>query len=197
MNDDVLRRRLHDLRAPEASASARERARHRALVAFQQGGSVSAEEPAPRGFDWSWCPALALALVVTLLPFLFFPRPNPENLADDRQILQQMEKLFPNQINAVVEENGKVDLSITESPVVGADQPVLVIFQQGRETIRVLSYSGHRVCLMLGQKKNCLEVLATPTGNVILEGDDKVWVASDHPEIAGYAVRAQTLEAPL
>src|SRR6202044_1999941 len=109
----------------------------------------------------------------------------PENLANDREILRQMEKLFPNQVNAVVEENGKVDLSVAQSPVVGADQPVLVVFNQGRETIRLLSYSGHRVCLMLGKNRNCFEILATPTGGIILEGEDRVWLASEHPHIAG------------
>jgi hypothetical protein len=198
MNDDDLRQRLHKLRVPEASESARARARHRALIAFQQGGSMRAEESAWKGFVWRWRAAIALALVVGFLPFLFLKHRNTsENLANDRQILKQMEKLFPNQVNAVVERNGKVDLSIAQSPVVGADQPVLVVFKRGRESIRVLSYSGHRVCLMLGKKQNCFEILATPAGGVILEGEDKVWLASEHLEVAGYSVRAQSLEASL
>jgi hypothetical protein len=81
--------------------------------------------------------------------------------------------------------------------VVGSDQPVLVVFKQGQDTIRVLSYSGHRVCLMLGKTENCFDILATPTGGVILEGENKVWLASEHPEVAGYSLRAQTLEASL
>lgn len=198
MKEDDLRQRLHKLNVPEASASARARALHRALIAFQQGGSMRAEEPAWKGSVWRWRAAIALALVVGLLPFLFPKHRNiSENLANDRQILQQMEKLFPHQVNAVVEQNGKVDLSIAQAPVVGADQPVLVVFKRGHESIRVLSYSGHRVCLMLGKRQNCLEILATPTGGVILETEDKIWLASEHPEVAGYSVRAQILEASL
>ena len=198
MKDDDFRRHLLKLTVPEASESARARARHRAIIAFQQGGSRCPEEPAWKGFIWRWRGAVALAFVVGLLPVLFFKHRNaPENLANDRQVLQQIEKLFPNQVDAVVEENGKVDLSIAQSPLVGSDQPVLVVFKQGRDTIRVLSYSGHRVCLMLGKTPNCFEILATPAGGVILEGEDKVWLASEHPEVAGYSVRAQTLEASL
>ncbi len=192
MNDNDLRRHLRELTVPGTSESTRARARHRALTAFQAGSSVPPDQSERNYFDWSWCVALVLALAVTLLPFVLFPRQGPENVADDRQVLQQMEKLFPRQINAVVEENGKVDLSIAQAPVVGADQPVLVVFKQGADTIHVLSYSGHRVCLMLGNQQSCFEVLATPSGNVILEGENKVWLASEHPEIAGYAVRAQT-----
>jgi len=198
MNDDDLRRQFRKLPVPEASESARARARRRALIAFQQGGAIQPEESAWKGLVWSWRGALALALIFGLLPVLFLMHPAaPENLANDRQLLQQVEKLFPNQINAVVVENGEVDLSIAQSPVVGADQPVLLVFKRGQELIRVLSYSGHRVCLMLDEKKNCLEILATPTGGVILESDDQVWLASDHPHIAGYSVRAQSLEVSL
>jgi len=198
MNDDDLRQRLQKLTAPEASESARARARQRALIAFQQADSGRAKRHERRGFGWNWRHAIALALILGTLPFLFLRHPhNAENLADDRQILRQMEKLFPNQVDAVVVENGKVDLSVAQSPVVGSDQPVLVVFRRGRDTIRVLSYSGHRVCLKLGQTQNCFEILETPTGGVILEGDDQVWLASEHPKVAGYSVRAQTLKASL
>ena len=166
MKDDDLRRHLHKLRVPEGSETARARARHRALIAFRQGGSMRAEEPAWKGFVWRWRGVIALAFVMGLLPVFFFKHRNTsENLANDRQILQQMEKLFPNQVDAVVDRNGKVALSIAQSPVVGSDQPVVVVFKRGHESIRVLSYSGHRVCLMLGKKQNCFEILATPTGN--------------------------------
>lgn len=198
MKDNDLRQRLHKFRAPEASESVRARARHRALIAFQHGGSMPTEEPVRMGFCWRWRGAVVLAVALGVLPFLVLRHPGTsESLANDRQMLQQTEKLFPNEVNAVVEINGKVDLSISQSPEVGSDQPLLVIFKQGDNTIRVLSYSGHRVCLMLGKTENCFEILATPTGNVILEGENKVWLASEHPQVAGYSVRAQSLGSDL
>lgn len=214
MNDDDVQKQLRAFKAPEPSESAQTRARHRALIAFQQPGSNRERQPGIKNAIWNWRMAVGGAVIIAVVA-LFAPRfPAPldltaspdfkvqqhralESVGNDRQILRQMEQLFPNQINAVVERNGKVDLSIAESRVVGSDQPLLVIFKQGDNTIRVLSYSGHRVCLMLGKARKCFEILATPTGNVILEGEDKVWLASEHPEVFGYSVRAQTLEASL
>jgi hypothetical protein len=214
MNDDNLRRNLRQLRVPEASGSARARARHRALIAFQQPDSSQAKRLGLFGAVWNWRTLVGGSVIVAVVAFVAprFPSPlNPstspdfvvqhhralESVTNDRQILQQVEKLFPHQVNAVVEKDGKVDLSIAQAPVVGSDQPVLVVFNRGHESIRVLSYSGHRVCLMLGEKQSCFEILATPTGGVILEGEKEAWLASEHPQVAGYSVRAQALEASL
>jgi len=198
MNDDELRQRLQRFKTPDASESARGRARHRALIAFQQGNSEQTNKAPRPGFGLLGYGGFVVAFVGVVAAFFALRHPAaPENVVDDRQLLQQTEKLFPNQVNAVVDVNGKVDLSISQSAEIGSSQPVLVVFKRGENTIRVLSYSGHRVCLMLGGNKKCLEILATPTGGIILEGDDRVWLASEHPHIAGYSVLAQSLEASL
>ena len=44
-----------------------------------------------------------------------------------------MQALFPRQVNAVVVNNGKVDLSVTQSPAVGSDQPIVVVFRRDDE----------------------------------------------------------------
>jgi len=198
MNDDDLQRQLRKLPSPVASATTRGRAKHRALLAFESSRFAPEKDPAKTGFAWNWRYATALALALGFLPVFFFPRPHStENLAADRQMLEQVEKLFPNQVDSVVVENGKINLTISQTPVLGSDQPVVVLFKRGRETIRVLSYSGHRVCLKLGSKENCFEILATPSGGIILEGANQAWLASDHPHVSGYSVRAQTLKASL
>jgi hypothetical protein len=201
MKDDDLRQRLNQLPVPEGSAVARERARHRAVIAFQQARSgFEKDEPGRQGFVWNWRYAGVLALLVALASFILVPshlNHVPENLADDRHILHEMEALFPHQVDSVVEEKGKVDLSIAQSSLLGSDQPVVLIFQREAESIRVLSYSGHRVCVTLGKNHTCFDILATPAGGVILEAGDHVWLASNHSMIAGYNLRAQTLEASL
>ncbi len=197
MKDDSLEKRLRFFKIPEASESGRARARHRALIAFQKPGMGGTERRETANWIGNWRTAGGLVVVLGVVAFLLPFHRAPESSTDDRQMLGQMEQLFPNRINAVVEEKGKVNLAIADSDTMGSGQPVVVVFQQGRDTIRVLSYSGHRVCLMLGQAERCIELLVTPTGGVILEDKDKAWLASDRPEIAGYSVQAKTLEPSL
>lgn len=139
-----------------------------------------------------------MAALASALAFVYIQTSSKaEDVAGDRLILRQMQQLFPNQVDAVVVENGKVELSIAQSPTVGSDQPVVVVFKRGEDSIKVLSYSGHRICVALGGERNCFDILATPTGGVILEAADQVWLSSNHPVVAGYVVHAETLGARL
>jgi len=196
VSDNELRRCLDGLSVPTASGAARERARHRAALAL---GRDEAGADTPRNwFMWQWAGALAVTVAFVLVWHVRTRTPAPgEDVAVDQKILQQMQALFPRQVNAVIEDNGNVSLAIAKSPEVGSDQPVVVLFRQNGRTIRVLSYSGHKVCLPLGGEERCFEILATVAGGVIIEGADKAWLASGKPEIAGYSVQAQTLEASL
>jgi hypothetical protein len=134
---------------------------------------------------------MALAAIAAVM--WLRPHDHGENLASDRQVLRQVEELFPHQLNAVVQAGGQTSLSLSDSDEVGSSQPVLLIFKKQNDTIRVLSFSGHHVCVPLGSRESCFEVLETSDGGVILEGDKDAVLASRHPVIEGYAFRAQTL----
>ena len=197
MTENELRRILSGLKIPTASNIARERARHRAALALGRTETAPNSERAV----WFWrLTAGALAVALTgVLTWQAWLRPDAprEDTAADQKILKQMQALFPRQVNAVVDDNGKVDLSVAQSPEVGSDQPIVVLFQRHGKMIRVLSYSGHKFCLPLDGHEHCFEILAAAAGGVILEEDDRAWLTAGAPEIAGYSVRAQTLEASL
>jgi hypothetical protein len=198
MNDVRLREILNRLPIPVPSDSARARARHRALLALQLPGPGEPAQNEASGSLWSWRYVLVIAALVSVLALVSLRTSSKaEDVAGDRQILRQMQQLFPNQVDAVVVENGKVELSIAQNPTVGSDQPVVVVFKRGEDSIKVLSYSGHRICLALGGEHNCFDILATPAGGVILEAENQVWLSSNHPVVAGYSVRAQILGASL
>jgi hypothetical protein len=204
VKDDRLRNLLSKLPMPEGSEAVRARARHRALIAFEQEQAAPSRQDNRGAHGW-WGFGIGLTMLVAVaVALLLFPRYRvsdihqvTENLANDRQILQQTELLFPNQVDAIVVKNGKADLALAQVPLVGSDQPVVVIFRKDSESIRVLSYSGHHVCITLGHEQHCFDILATTAGGVILESNDKAWLASEHTVVAGYSVRAQMLATSL
>jgi hypothetical protein len=194
MKDEELARRLRTMAVPAASESARARAQHRALAGLGQRETFEQDTARWAGSVWLARGVIMLAVALAAACFLVRqPHTTTENLTEDQKTLQQVALLFPGQVNAVVEANGKTDLSIAENPVLGADQPVVVIFRRGHDRIRVLSYSGHRFCIDLGRTHSCFEILESAGGGIIIEGDDRAWSTSQHPVIAGYAVQAQSL----
>ena len=197
MNDDELQRHLSHLQIPAIPDAARERARFRAALALNRTEAPPGAENAV--VFWRWTTGVLAVALAGALAWQMWTRPTSsrEDVAADQKVLQQMQALFPRQVNAVVVDNGKVDLSVTQSPAVGSDQPIVVVFRHDDRIIRVLSYSGHHVCLPLGGREHCFEILATTNGGVILEEADKAWLAATKPEIAGFSVQAQTLEASL
>jgi hypothetical protein len=193
MNDESLRRQLRGLSVPSPSEAARGRAKHWALLALQSRDDGEDHSEAPVSWRRGWI-GVAFAAVAAIATAIWLrPHDHAENLADDRQVLRQVEELFPNQLNAVVQAGGQTKLSLSDAAEVGSDQPVLLIFKRQKELIRVLSFSGHHVCVPLGSGETCFDVLETTDGGVILEGDKNVMLSSRHPVIDGYAFRAQTL----
>ncbi|AHF91132.1 hypothetical protein OPIT5_13865 [Opitutaceae bacterium TAV5] len=126
---------------------------------------------------------------------------------DAREMLAQVEKLFPGQLNAVIERNGAVRIEVSEPSSIPArssaatvtvapltdSQPLVVQLQRGTERLRVLSYSGRSVCLDLNGSRVCFDVLATADGGVLLAGADFLWSPAHPVRVAGYEIRARSL----
>ena len=192
MNDDFLKKRLAELKVPEPNETARERALHRALLALKNTPDETLEMP--RRFSWwRWASVAGVCAAVVLLAVWVGERPVRENLAVWQQTLHEVEALFPGQVNAVIERDGVVDLELSDEAFGGTSQPVVVEFVRGASVLRVLSYSGRKVCVDLGGAKACFEPLVTAEGRVILAGEDFLWT-SEHPTSrAGYRVEARFL----
>jgi hypothetical protein len=190
MNDEDLKKRLAELGVPEPDETARERALDRALTALRNT-TVEAEVKRPAFFArWAilagTCAVLALTVVVG-------SRPAGDDLVVWQRTLREVEALFPGQLTAVIESDGAVDLEISDEAAGGTSQPVLVEFTQGSRVLRVLSYSGRRVCVDLGGEKACFEPLVTSDGGVILAGENFLWSAENPASPGGYRVQARFL----
>ena len=193
MNDESLKRKLRELGVPPVDDAARQKALHRAEIAFLNRPPAP-ETKRPRGFAW-WKLALGFACAAMAAAFLVF-RPHPAQVAQaapDTKLFCEMEALFPGQIDSVVEKGNDVALNLTPAPSKRSPQPLEVILKRGAETIRVLTYSGNEVCVELGGRKECFEPLVTGEGRVILTGDHFVWSEDDPRPVAGFSVGAKML----
>lgn len=191
MNDADLKQRLSAFVAPPATDGSRERARHRALIAFREEGGEAA--PAYRRPVAVWVLAGAAALAIAGALSSRWDSDH-DRVGSEAAILAQFEALFPAQLDAVIDHDGEVQLALAAAPQRASDQPILVEFRRGSSTVRVLSYSGRRVCVDLGGRRTCFEVLLNERGTVIVAGDDFVWSAQDHATADGWKITAAALE---
>lgn len=193
MTDEELKSNLRTLPTPVPSGSARERAWHRTQLAFASSRShPDTEKNEPRSF-LRWALPVGTVLAILAAGLWLSVRPTPENSVAWNRTLQEMEALFPNRLNAIIERDGAFDLELSDDPTGAPGQPVVVEFRRGESSFRVLGFSGRSVCVDLGGTTACFEPLVTGEGVVILSGDNFLW-SPDHPaEPDGFTVRARPL----
>jgi hypothetical protein len=193
MNDDDLQQKLRAFAAPAPgdTDTARERARHRALIAFSQPGEAAA--PKPRRALPGWAAAGALATLV-LAGVWFRPQPPaPAGGPGDAAVLAQVGQLFPGRLVAVIEHGGEVKVALAREDRAASDQPLLVEFRRGDSLVRVFSYSGSHVCVDLGGRQACFDALIGGHGQVIVAGEDFVWTAQNGASADGWQITAKSL----
>ena len=190
MKDGDLPQRLAAFIAPPPTDAARHRARHRALIAFQKAGAKAA----PVSHDHTMWRVLAGAAALAAVAAIIWLATPPERVAAGTSVLAQIETLFPDQLDAVVERDGAVQLALAPAPRPSSDQPVLVEFRRGASIVRVHSYSGRRVCIDLSGRPACFEALLSDAGQVIVAGDDFVWTPQDRVVARGWSVTATALK---
>jgi hypothetical protein len=192
MNDEDLKRRLRELPIPPASAERREETLHKARRALCE----TATEPARR--ETAWWPRLpwlgagvcaAVAMLLVLLKPVTEPAAKPVDYA---RLFTEFEGLFPEQLEAVVSRGTQIDLQLAAVPGHASDQRLLLEFTRGAETIRVLAYSGRRVCVDLPTRV-CFEALLTAEGSVVLSSDGFVWISGETSDLHGYRLTARPL----
>ncbi|MEY4488962.1 MAG: hypothetical protein RIQ79_1470 [Verrucomicrobiota bacterium] len=208
MPDADLRNQLSALHPPAPDETARGRALHRATLAL---ASAPAPASAPaRGtrpsfaFGFSALAALAVALT---LGVTFFTRsgvspitqlPSPST---DAVVLAEVEKLFPGQLNALIDRDGVLQLDLRpasdSAAPDSADQALLVELVRDGRRLRVISYSGRSVRVQLDGVELHFDALLTGAGEIVLAGADFIWTSATPRRLAGWRVEARPLVATL
>ena len=168
-DDDFPRQLLQSLRTPPEDEEVRALALQKALHALQPPARLST--PLRRTAPWL---AVAGALGALVLAASWWPRHASTHTPRDSSLalMTEMEKLFPEQLDAVVGDGPEVDVDVaTDAAPAAEDQRIRLTVEHGPHHLQVLTYSGRRVCLDLGGQHVCL----TP----LLQGDGGIFVLTD------------------
>lgn len=179
---------LKKLEVPSVIDAVKERALHRAQMAFANRGDAPMPATAAR---WQIKALLTLCCAIVMLISILRLTGGQHSGTSDMELLSQLESLFPGQLEGVIISGEAVDLDLSEA-ISAADgsQRLALTFRKGNQTVRVLGYSGRKVCVDLGGRKRCLEPLATADGKVIVEGEDFLWIDARSSPVAGYKMEA-------
>ncbi|MBN8711845.1 MAG: hypothetical protein BGO12_15770 [Verrucomicrobia bacterium 61-8] len=181
---------LRDLPTPPPSEGARERALHRAVLAFRTRPKEVSDKASPAGMILQ---AVGLSLAVFLVMVWLLPSDRSEDFAVQRRVLQEMGRVFPESLNAVIESPAGTEVDLASAGSENQDQPLLIEFSKKGRTVRVLSYSGRDVTLSIDGARVSVEGLITADGHVIVAGSDFLWTPDRQARWEGYQIRACAL----
>lgn len=181
---------LRDLPVPPPAEDARERALHRAVLAFHSRPREVSDQASPAVMILQ---AAGFSLAVFLVMLWLLPSDRSGDLAVQRRVLQEMGRVFPESLNAVIESPGGTEVDLASAGNENRDQPLLIEFSKQGRTVRVLSYSGRDVTLSIDGERISVEGLLTADGRVIVAGSDFVWTPDKQARWEGYQIRACAL----
>lgn len=157
---------LSHLVVPAAADDVKSRALASALAALNDG-SVR-----PASTAWKMI-AVGGALAAFVLACVLLPAKKPSD--DPAMMLSEMEKLFSGQLDSVILEgqNVAVNTAGVAAPT-PEDQRICITISKSHGDVRVLTYSGRRVCLRLDGSEVCFTPLMKGDGTVFIVTDTQV-----------------------
>jgi len=127
-------------------------------------------------FGFATAFATGLTVVCLLVGFWFGARRNQnaarlEDTAQARKLIAELTTLFPHQLEAIVIENGRTELRLSEKADVLESAAVLLRICGKTGCARVITFSGQQVRV----NEQWCDVLVDSRGNVIVAGPRFVW----------------------
>jgi hypothetical protein len=159
--------------------------------------------------EWSWAtalralrakPALALGVATLCLALGFVlslwkgqrsPAGDPQ-LATARKYFQEIEALFPNQLQAIVFDEQGTHLVLAREPNLPASPPLYLRICGPKGCQRFVTFSGQQILI----NGDICDVLTDGRGGVLLVGRQLVWSSDQARAGSGpYRIEAKPLEA--
>jgi hypothetical protein len=116
-------------------------------------------------------------------------RGTEEQITVARKYFQEIETLFPNQVRAIVFENGEPRLLLSDKPDVPASLPLFLKICSGKHCRSLVTFSGQRIQI----NGEPMEVLSDHKGGILLVGNNSVWSSDEPSRIKNRFIQAQPL----
>ncbi len=199
MTDTDLKDQLKALQVPRYDPIEEGRALHRARVAFAQPREQEESLRPRRLFYRGWVAISAGLAVAALVVGGLATSRRHLSPAAELHTLAEMQAIFPDQFNALIDDNGTVQLDLTTPSLAGegTHQPLQVVLEADHHRVSILSYSGRSITLKLQGASVTFEALVTAEGGVVLQGNQFAWSSAQPSLLAGYRVEARPITAAL
>lgn len=202
MNDSEFEKMLRSLKIP----APRQEAQEQALVKTMNALGKTEPETTRRIFRL-WRPlgiasgALAAAIVLAvILQMNRISTPSDsdrrwqEIVAQEQRFFNEVRDMFPRNLLAVITRQGDTEIRLSPEPLTVSDQPILVqVCMKGLECVRVLSFSGQTVEMVIDHQNLKFELLVTGSDDVLINGPDFVWTHDTTADVKGLHFKAQAL----
>jgi hypothetical protein len=200
--DRAMRDVLSHLPVPEAAEDHADETLRLALQALHaprnRSTDSTAADDSPSPFRWAIAGGLGLATASVVLAWTHL-RSLDAGKNDHQppvELLAEVESLFPGQVAAVVSDGRETRVELTDAPMetgTPTDQRVRVTLTKGTESLDVLTYSGRKVCVSLGDREVCLTPLIDQEGAIFLMTDTSVVQPASGETVAGFHLTVEHL----
>lgn len=194
MTNNELERLLKTSKAPHRDNLFWENLSENVIRRIQQRPPESdAMRPKLRSNFAPWGIGLATTCLIVGFWFGFHnpsSRDTKKQLAAARKYFREVESLFPNQMRAIVFENGEARLLLSDKPDVPASSPLFVKICSGKNCRSLVTFSGQQIQI----NGESFEILSDHKGDILLVGNKSIWSSAAPAPKENRFIQAQTLE---
>ncbi len=194
MNDAELEKLLKTAPVPERPPEFWERLPQRISAKLhwqpQRSENVNLPSRLRGGAIWGW--GFAGATVLVLVGFLlghWHGNKQATALLQNEKLLREVLAMFPNQVQAIIQDEKGLHLSLAEEASVSQSQPLWIKVCEGKVCRNIITFSGQVV--QIADKP--VEVLADAQGGVMLVGEHFFWSSAQKSSVQDLRINAQQL----
>jgi hypothetical protein len=123
----------------------------------------------------AWGLALATCLVIGFVVGHWRGTSEANGLLQNAKVVSEVIAMFPNQVQAIIQDENGLRLTLAETANVPQSQPLWIKVCDGKQCRSIVTFSG-QVVQIDGQR---VEALADAAGGVMLVGEHFFWSAHD------------------